>query len=435
MSKNRTYYALDFDWLRENMLRLPADCKNKFRESFSGCYIFIRFFNEQHLFKRILHLHSIVEGEVFVPQKSVDDINLFEVLKHLHSFEHFTKLLGRTINNELVLEVNRINTLFDLEKKDKKEKDDPLVNFRPPKWKIELDHSLVMRFCIAPSKMKIGKLKLREMSYIDRCASFPKYDTPIELSLIKQHKYTVQFTKLNEQGWIFDIFLTRRFKKIMQYRFPSSFSMNDIHYINCLTVGKEDFLIFRVIYKEYMYDFIQVYSFMILDLKRRQMYKSAIEEEGTFDNIRDEDGIFQDGKLYYWDQRNSIDVLEFNLEKKDFIKTDKISIDNMCKCYINSIDKFEVCGGFSYKKQSYQLYLTQKKLILLEVYRKRTICFNFDRNFDDLDFDKSEMLCDDTHKVVYFILYMKDEKGERFYFLASLKYRRMAKYFKTMYND
>ena len=91
----------------------------------------------------------------------------------------------------------------------------------------------------------------------------------------------------------------------------------------------DDFIVFKIIEKPYTYDFIQTYSYRILDIKKRKVYSSELKQEGTFDNIREDAGLIVGECLYRWDQKNTLVVYKFSIEKSDFVEFDRISVPNM----------------------------------------------------------------------------------------------------------
>lgn len=101
-------------------------------------------------------------------------------------------------------------------------------------------------------------------------------------------------------GWRITVSLTKFKKILLVYHFPEEFFIADLYFLKVLKVEGRPVLLFRIIYKEYMYDFIQAYSFLFFDVASRTYYKSELKEEGTFDNIRDDNGLMQGNHLYYW---------------------------------------------------------------------------------------------------------------------------------------
>ena len=82
-----------------------------------------------------------------------------------------------------------------------------------------------------------------------------------------------------------------------------------------------------------MYEFSQIYTFLIIDLKRRKTYFSDYQEEGSFENIRDLLPLIHENRMYLWDQKNGIDVFELSKKQKkiDFGLVDKIVIGSPSK--------------------------------------------------------------------------------------------------------
>ena len=51
-----------------------------------------------------------------------------------------------------------------------------------------------------------------------------------------------------------------------------------------------------------------------------------------------------------------------------------------------------------YKKRVYLIYIMQKRLIMLDATKKRSICFQFKSDLEELDLSKSKAVTDEKNK-------------------------------------
>ena len=122
-----------------------------------------------------------------------------------------------------------------------------------------------------------------------------------DLFFHKTEKYFVEIIKIDQQGWRVVITSNPQRKTLLMYHFEEEYFLTEIFFLRVIKRNGNHLFLFRVVYKEYMYDFIQNFSFLVIDPKKRDVYRTQLSEEGTFDNVRDEDGVYLNDKLYYWD--------------------------------------------------------------------------------------------------------------------------------------
>ena len=136
---------------------MGPEFQEKFEEAFSGNYVFIRFFKEQHNFKKLLHLQLLLDQKSYIPQKQIPDVSIFSILKLHKAFENeeFVKLIGISDTNHVVLFVNDKPMFFNHIKGQPSK-----VEYNEVEVLDENDYNLgkIMRHCINGTSIKISKL-------------------------------------------------------------------------------------------------------------------------------------------------------------------------------------------------------------------------------------------------------------------------------------
>lgn len=389
--------AFDTEYLIEKASKLPQDLIRKILRIFDQPLLYIGYLCEKKPFRRLMNLYGALTKEVPILQTEVYGVNLFteDTIKIISSIPQKAYIIGRCCWDSLVLGYYGGLRSIGLRGE----------NAGKPSGRVFLEHQLVLKDIILPARLDLKKSNLIGKSGIFGFSQeLRQDDLPIELWINQNRKYSVETLMNSQKIFKIKVRITKTGKVVASQSFKPKYGLNELIFVDWLTSkAKNDYIVFRIIKKKHMYDFIQVYSYRIFDLKRRRILKSRISQEGTFDNIREDHGTIFEDKLYLWDQKNSIVVYTFEESSADFIQSKKISVSNLCNI-ITYIVNFGLSFALKDNSTNYIIYLSRYNLIVLDVTNERSVCLWIEQELKGLEYEKCSWCIDERNREIIMLL-------------------------------
>ena len=278
-----------------------------------------------------MELNNIVNGLVPIADDRIEVESLNKITRELAVMPRNSKfqISGLSYNKTLILSSYKSIQAIRRAYVDDQSDGDAMED-KEDSRRLNLQPDSVLRNLFTPSSIEFKRSDILENRFIFGVYGLPyeENETPFSIWVIKHKKYTIQTIMSSDKIFQFVISISRTHKIVLKQKIQPEFGLIELFYIGVIKdrTDKADFVIFRVIQKEYMYEFSQIYTFLIIDLKRRKTYFSDYQEEGSFENIRDLLPLIHENRMYLWDQKNGIDVFELSKKQKkiDFGLVDKI---------------------------------------------------------------------------------------------------------------